>query len=212
MFGSDSGLPLHTRARTHICVPAEQGAVPLLGFHISKALGCFGTAGIVVLFYKRQTSKELGMRSRASFDTVLKWGLGFVTFMWSTCVEKLWSFQPLHCQLLVLSLQRDTPHSLLIPLYHTPQNNIMCRIVQWLQTTAGDCVCVRSAWKVLPLGVWYSSDVWYTDFPEVRMLVWQCDITKTSVITQIECSKCLRDYHLTGIINYPTTVTASLWD
>lgn len=87
MFGSDSGLPLHTRAHihTHICVPAEQGAVPLLGFHISKSLGCFGTAGVVVLFYKRQTSKELGMRSRAAFDTALKWGLGSVTYMIYMC-------------------------------------------------------------------------------------------------------------------------------
>ena len=93
MFGSDSGLPQHTRSlshththtHTHICVPAEQGAVPLLGFHISKSPGCFGTAGVVVLFYKRQTSKELGMRSRDAFDTVLKWGLGTVTYMIYMC-------------------------------------------------------------------------------------------------------------------------------
>lgn len=44
-----------TRARAHtdIWVPAEQGAVPLLGFHVSKRLECFGTVGLVVLFLKR---------------------------------------------------------------------------------------------------------------------------------------------------------------
>lgn len=55
MFGSDSGLLLHTlihtHSHTHICVAAEKGAVPLLGFHKSKSPGLFGTTGIVVLFY-----------------------------------------------------------------------------------------------------------------------------------------------------------------
>lgn len=107
---SHSHTHIHTQTHehTHICVPAEQGAVPLLGFHISKSLGCFGTAGVVVLFYKRQTSKELGMRSRAAFDTVLKWGLGSVTYMIYMCKKAVVFFFSFfrHCQLLVLSLYK----------------------------------------------------------------------------------------------------------
>lgn len=84
---------IHTPTHTHICVPAEQGAVPLLDFHISKSLGCFGTAGVVVLFYKRQTSKELGMRSRAPSTQCWNGDLA-LWHIWSTRVRKLRCFFP----------------------------------------------------------------------------------------------------------------------
>lgn len=100
------------------------------------------------------------MRSRAAFDIVLKWGLGSVTYMIYMCKKAFFLLDIVSCS----SAWPGSPHSLLICLNHIPQNNIICRIDKWLQTMARGCFCVRGAWKVLPLGVWYFCDVCYTDF------------------------------------------------
>ena len=150
---------------THICAPAEQGAVPLLGFHISKSLGCFGTAGVVVLFYKRQTSKELGMRSRTAFDTVLKWGLGSVTCMIYMCIKAVvfFSFFFRHCQMHVLILWRGSPHSPLICFttkQHHLQNCLMAAFVSEVHGKHYLKVC-GALWWMVYTGQDVSATLWH---------------------------------------------------
>lgn len=205
MLGSDSGLPLHTRAHTHLR-PSWAGSRPTVRISHIKEPGGFGTAGLVVLFHKRQTSNELGMWSRAAFDTMLKRGLGCVTCMIYMCKKAVVVF-------FFSTLSEACPGSstTIHVLYYSPKlyttkqhhlqncsiaSDYSCRLLLcWCCMESISSRCVVTLWWML-----------YTSF-EVRMLVWHCNITETSVMTQTlpRVSKVINEKTL---INYATIVIA----